>query len=104
MFGRLKYRKEFSYFATNMLLQLKGVLLCQNATNLCYLYLSWRHVSAFALGHVQVTRYIYNWGDYTVWYISVINQPDAQIFCFRISLFHASGIITPIRVMITEAV
>ena len=38
--------------------QLKGVLLSQNTTILCYLYLSWRHVSAFALGHLQVTRYM----------------------------------------------
>jgi len=54
--------------------------------------------------------------------ISVINQLDAQNFCFTISLFHAStcfehmcsssggqnctagGIITPIDVMIPEAV
>jgi len=57
-------------------------------------------------------------------FISVINQADAQNFCFTISLFHAStclehyvliirrsklhytasGIITPIDVMIPEAV
>jgi len=44
--------------------------------------------------------------------ISVINQLDAQNFCFTISLFHALqalhytaiGIITPIGVMIPEAV
>jgi len=50
-------------------------------------------------------------------FISVINQLDAQNFCFTISLFHAStcfehmcsssgasGIITPIGVMIPKAV
>jgi len=37
-------------------------------------------------------------------FISVINQLDAQNFCFTISLFHASGIITPIGVMIPDAV
>jgi len=49
-------------------------------------------------------------------FISVINQIDAQKFCFAISLFHdvliirrsklhctASGIITPIGVMMPEA-
>jgi len=45
--------------------------------------------------------------------MSVINQLDAKNFCFTISLFHAStcfehytasGIITPIGVMIPEAV
>jgi len=58
-----------------------------------------------------------------VFFISVINQLDAQNFCFTISLFHAdifrahvliirrsklhytaSGIITPMGVMIPEAV
>jgi len=35
------------------------VLLSQNTTILChYLYLSLRHVSALALGQLQVTRYI----------------------------------------------
>jgi len=34
-------------------------------------------------------------------FISVINQLDAQNFCFKINLFHAS---TPIGVMIPEAV
>ena len=57
-------------------------------------------------------------------FISVINQPDAQNFCFTIRIFHAStcfehhvliirrsklyytasGIITPIGMMIPEAV
>jgi len=54
-------------------------------------------------------------------FISVFNQLDAQFFCFTISLFHAStcfehicskhvehytasGIVTPIGVMIPEAV
>ena len=39
-------------------------------------------------------------------FISVINQLDAQKFCFAISLLHytASGIITPMGVMIPEAV
>jgi len=35
-------------------------------------------------------------------FISVFNQLDAQNCCFTISLFH--GIITPIGVMIPEAV
>jgi len=37
-------------------------------------------------------------------FILVINQLDAQNFCFTISLCHASGIITPIGVMIPDAV
>jgi len=38
-------------------------------------------------------------------FILVINQLDAQNFCFTISLFHASTcFITPIGVMIPEAV
>jgi len=38
-------------------------------------------------------------------FISVINQLDAQNFCFTISLFHASAcVITPIGVMIPDAV
>ena len=36
-------------------------------------------------------------------FISVINQLDAQNVCFTVSLFHASGTITPIGVMIPEA-
>ena len=49
----------------------------------------------------------------TLEFISVINQLDAQNFCFTVSLFHAStryehytasGITTPIGVMIPEAV
>jgi len=44
--------------ASNIKLLNKGFL-SQNTTILCcYLYLSRRHVSAFALGHLQVTRYI----------------------------------------------
>ena len=38
---------------------IKRGFLSQNTTILCcYLYLSLRHVSAFALGHLQVTKYI----------------------------------------------
>jgi len=75
-----KYCKDFYYFATNMLLQLKGGLLCQNATILCcYLYLNWRHVSVFALGHLQVTRYIFFLSSTTLCKFWL-----AQIFLFMV--------------------
>ena len=50
--------------------------------------------------------YLYSvWKEHTNLFILVIKQLDAQNFCFTISLFHIiSGIITPIGVMISEAV
>jgi len=65
--------------------------------------------------YVHNLHYLFVYLDLKVTFISLINQLDAQNFCFTVSLFHAytcfehmcsssGGIITPIGVMIPEAV
>jgi len=71
------------------------------------------HVSSTCAHHQEVKIALHSlWYHHTyryIVYITVINELDAQHFCFTISLFHAStcfedDIITPIGVMIPEAV
>jgi len=53
---------------TSMCTVKNGFWMSQNTTKflLGVIYLSWRHVSAPDLGHLQVIR-VYIWGNYTVW-------------------------------------
>ena len=82
------------YIIKNIFLLLLAVL--YGVYDYCY---DWQNLDVLLTVHLSI-------------FISVINQIDAQNFCFTISLSHAStcfehmcsGIITPIGVMIPEAV
>jgi len=75
-------------FILNLVLTYKSILRCIVVGNVNYL----RH-SDFCRFY-QTSRKLYvvedKVGNYVFFFISVINQLDAQNFCFTISLFHAS--------------